>query len=720
MLRSKLYPFNKFWAYALALVTLLTLGLHYAVPVKDTDLWWQMAYGRYMLGNRTLVPDHSAFTWTPADTTTIYVAWVAEISLYLIHKAGGLPLLFIFRYMCLGFFVMALFLIARRMGVSGHPIMWLAATIGVLMSQNAIFIKPEIFSYVYFTTAVSLWIYLKNEDETAWKLCYIYPALVVLWINSHAGFMFGGIFIGVMFVGEMINGFIAPENALPAKVRKHLFFALMLCALALLATPYGPAYPLHLVERYLSESYLGGSSNSLQSVFAYRSIFAAASSSMHYVDYMVLSAVILVILMGLRLFQGRPDFAIILTNLVFAFIFTRYLRTTYFWAPIFSLSAIYLLAQSSPVVWPKSRSIKFVVGLCVLALAVFLGGRSIYDTMAKPISRTWFGFGASYYSPVSESKFIKENLAGYKLGNDYGIGGYLVWDLWPDTKAFIDPRYFPFLSWYDDYRGFVLGKDKGSLLEKFPAQVWILRYGFNRAMENFLSSPDWRLVFFGPSAAVFIKSDMPILPGPAGISEEIDNIKNLDQALMTLQFTTLLGDYQTGKRVMAGMKKNFKWDIQKKKIVGAENYLEGMQLHYRGKYADAAKKLEISRKIKAIWNNTALANSYNQITRKAWAVGREDRAWRAANSALMVDITNAVNLYNAGVVEWWLTRKGKSPFPQGKENWQPKLKNFLAKVNDNPKFPASAKQIASQILAGSYSQRPPIISLPPMQRRITK
>ena len=202
MPRTSNAPWHSTWAWLLAFLVLLTLGIRFAEPVRDGDLWWQMAYGRYMIEHRTLVTYHSAFTWTSAESPTIYCAWLAEIFLYLLHAAGDLPVLFAFRYACLLLFVLAVWYQARRLGVARHPLTWLICLLGVLMSQNAAYIKPEIFSYVFMTLSVLVWLRIKSEGEKARRTCYLFPVLMLLWVNSHGGFIFGAVFLFVMGLGE--------------------------------------------------------------------------------------------------------------------------------------------------------------------------------------------------------------------------------------------------------------------------------------------------------------------------------------------------------------------------------------------------------------------------------------------------------------------------------------------------------------------------------------
>jgi len=69
-----------------------------------------------MVEQRTPVPDHSIYSLTPADNKAVKCNWTADILLYLMHKAGGLPLLFAFRYLCMLFLLWLIWLYAGRVG----------------------------------------------------------------------------------------------------------------------------------------------------------------------------------------------------------------------------------------------------------------------------------------------------------------------------------------------------------------------------------------------------------------------------------------------------------------------------------------------------------------------------------------------------------------------------------------------------------------------------
>jgi hypothetical protein len=571
MTREEKREWHWLWAWSLGLLVLLTLAIRYAEPVRDGDLWWQMAYGRYLIEHRTLIPDHTVFTWTPADNPTIYCAWLSEIFLYLLYQAGNLPALFVFRYLCLLIFVLTVWLQARRLGVADHPMTWLICLLGVLMSQSAAFIKPEIFSYVLMTLTVLTWWHIRSSGKTAWRSCYLFPVLMVIWVNSHGGFIFGAVFLCVMGLGETLNAFCFPKEALSPRVLRHLVIALFLSGLAIFVTPYGWRYPAHLMP-----TLLGNSVESRRVIMAYASSLDSRAFKFHYATYLILGGLILLGLMWPDLKRRRLDWAVLLTNLAFALLYTRFLRTTYFWAPVFSLSAVHLLAQRGSWLWPKGRATALGLGGVIALACVFLGARASFDAVCRPHGSRWFGFGISYQNPVEEADFVRTHLSAYRLGNDYSSGGYLLWALWPKMKIMIDPRQFPFKGWDEQYGAFQSGYDIKGFVKNFPCEVWCIRYKRRRLIGWFVRSPDWRVAFYGPSAVIFARKDVAGLEGKPQTGEGIGRMKNLSQAMFVLNFAASIRDWDRARAVLAGMRERFRYPNQKSKVQAASDWLERM------------------------------------------------------------------------------------------------------------------------------------------------
>lgn len=578
MTEERKSTWNRLWPWLLGLLVLTTLGIRYAEPVRDGDLWWQMAYGRYLIENRTLVPDHTIFTWTPADNATIYCAWLSEMFLYLLHEAGGLTALFTFRYACLLIFVLVVVGRAYRLGVASHPLTWLICLLGVLMSQSAAFIKPEIFSFVLMTLTVLVWWYIKSSGEKAWSACYLFPILMVVWVNSHGGFIFGATFLCVMALGEALNVLLSPDLALPPKVRRHLLLSLLLSALTVLVTPYGWRYPAHLIPSLLRKRI-----GDFRVIEAYGSSLDRGASQFHYADYLVLAGLILLglLLQGLR--RRRLDWAVITTNLVLAALYGRYLRATYYLAPVFSLSAVHLLARGPAWLWPKGRVRAYGLGTAISLVCVLLGARAGFDAVCRPYEARWFGFGISYQNPVEEAEFLRTHFSGRRLGNDYSSGGYLLWALWPETKVMIDPRQFPFREWIDQYGAFHAGRSVEGFLKAFPCEVWCIRYACRPLIWWFVHSPEWKVVFYGPSAVVFARKDLPDLEDKPRAGEGLGEIRNIDQAVQVLTFASMIHDWNTARLLSMAIKERFRCPNQREKAQGAADWLgRRIRSFYRG------------------------------------------------------------------------------------------------------------------------------------------
>jgi len=136
---------------------------------------------------------------------------------------------------------------------------------------------------------------------------------------------------------------------------------------------------------------------------------------------------------------------------------------------------------------------------------------------------TWFGTGLDNFVPVKEVSFLKKYHPEGPIFNDYVIGGYLVWALYPDYKVFIDPRCSPFRNQtFPDYMAFtnvrVTGKDIERFREKYPFKIAVLHYRQIVLIYDFLrAGGDWRLLYFEQNAAILIhKSLLPSISPEMG------------------------------------------------------------------------------------------------------------------------------------------------------------------------------------------------------------
>lgn len=707
---------SRAWQAGLLVLVLATLAAVFAEPVRDGDLWWQMAYGRQLLENRTLKPDHTVYSWTIAAGDRIYCAWIAQIFFFLAYCAGRLPALFLFRYLAISTLVGAVWLLARWTDTARHPLTWLICLLGVLMSYGAAYLKPEIFSYVLMACAVLTWWRLRTGGRRTWWCCYLLPVIMVVWVNTHGGCIFGFAFLGLVAVGEYLNGLFSPDQALPRSVRQHLFVSLVLSALTLVVTPYGLAYPLQLLQNL---AHADEKIPYYKTISAYASIFAPAKGRLHYVDYLMMGAGLFMGLFLLTRRRRHPDWSLLLPTVCFGFLYTRFLRTTFYWAPVLSMSCVMMLRERSALLWPERRCWRRLIAGLVVVLALAVSGRAVYESVASPISDRWSGFGISYFNPVAEAEFIRLQYPGCRLGNDYDTGGYLLWRLWPEIKVMIDPRQFPYRSWYHRYWAFVSGTEIKELVEQLDCDVWCIRLPYRKVTRWFLMSPDWKLAFYGPVAAVFVPQDAVLDADAPRHSQSIGEIRNLAQALLTLSFASSTSDWGGVDMILAGMRQRFVLPNQRDRVGSAADYVNGLRAYARREYAAAIVALAAARQARVLYNNELLVRCYQHRAAELWQKNLESEALTMILQAAEIDPEDSFSLYNRGALSWHLFGRddrtpdtgtaGEALAARLRESWREDLQKFLDRAETNRALSRQAVMAAQSILDGRRQRRPPLL-----------
>ena len=473
----------KRWAAAcFALGLLAVIAIRFAEPILDGDLFWHMAYAQQMLARHTLIPDHAVYSWTPASNNMIYCAWLSELFFYGLWTHLGLASLFVFRYVCVLASMAMLWNYARKRGLATDPLTWLVLMIVLLGSAGGTILKPEIFSLVFFNAMVLAFFQWKRDRQARWL--YAIPALMLVWVNTHGVFAMAAPFLLATFAGEALN----------RSLTRHLTIAWSLCGAAVLGTPYGWRYPWELLASART------SRPDIAWNDAHQSIFSAAGAASHFVELGVLMATVLLLV---AIYNRQRDWSIVLANLVYVPLFIIYLRTTYYWPVVFGYSALHMAALGRPVLSARAWRAAGV------ALFVFLGGRACLDAWRTPEYGSWLGFGIGYVNPVPEAEFLAAANLGPRMYNLFDSGGYLLWRLYPQYRVMTDSRSFPYLAWFDDQYRFTLGQSVDDFMRRYPADTAVIDLLNKATWRSFLASPDWRPVFYGPTAAVFVKRSAP-------------------------------------------------------------------------------------------------------------------------------------------------------------------------------------------------------------------
>lgn len=421
---------------------LLLLGflrLLLALPPYDTDLWWHLRTGEWILSVGR-VPRFDPYSHTVAGESWVAHEWLAEIGLALAYRIAGLEAMAALQAVLL---VGALAITYRHVRAVGATIvvylpLMVVALILVLPAAHP---RPYLVTLVFLAFLIHL---LRVHRARRRLLVWAVPVLFVVWANAHAGFAIGLGALGLFVLGEAWERHAAPSEALS-------LFAL--AVLASLVTPYGArllAYPFE---------YRAGSIH-------YALITEWASPDFHQpFSWLVMGflAATVILLTARRAPGWRVDSLLVGAFGILALTSVRNIPLlAVVAAPILARQLVHGAVPGAPLLdaLPKAseaggpwRGVAAKLGrlaaldrrftgipLTAIALVATLAARgggpsdtSAFDPATWPRSAGW-------QLPYAAAGVLGTVAAEGELFNDYAWGGYLIWRLWPAETVFIDGR----------------------------------------------------------------------------------------------------------------------------------------------------------------------------------------------------------------------------------------------------------------------------------------
>jgi hypothetical protein len=524
--------------------------LRYAEPILDGDLFFHFAYARQMLTTGSLRLDHTIYSWTPTDGGAVYCAWISEILLYGIWSVTGLTGIFVLRYLVVLSVLGLILLFAWR-----RRLAWSAVTALVLVASSILLYagslpKPDMFTPLLFTATVYVYATERTraaESPKAGLGFFGAPLLMLVWANAHGGFILAAPFFGATGIGEIILFMAKTPARLSARSLYRFLAAWALTILATMLTPYGARWVLYLLHDLLV-------GNTARTDFAWNNAYI---STLGLWPFQLWLAGILAGLFLLSVHLWRRDRIallgqgpLILATAAYIPLYLAYVRAT----PFLPLAAAFLAlslagalraADGRPAGEAKLQTATSVAAV-LAAGALALNGAA--HAVLYPDPSGWTGFGIGTLNPVTEAAFLARQTAlGSRLYNDYDSGSYLLWRLYPRYRVMTDSRSFPYLSWFPDQEAFTKGVAFDDFIRRYPGDVAVADLNAHGQWHNFVSSAGWRLAFYGPTAAVFVKAAE--VPGLQVSTADADpnrfcGLRSMGAAAEVFEFATYIGDYK--------------------------------------------------------------------------------------------------------------------------------------------------------------------------------
>jgi hypothetical protein len=435
------------------------------------DLGRHLKLGEIIWQTRA-IPNINLFSYTNASFSFVNHHWMAEVLFYTSNRIFGLSSLQIMKIVL----VVSAGWISMKSGLAkgGRLVVCTISLFLFPLLLDRLDIRPELFGYVFF--AIILYILFFQENR---KLYYFVPLILLLWANTHITFIFG---VGLIFL----------------KRRKFLaFFSLF----AVMLNPHGiwgALYPLNIWKNY------GYTIVENQNLFFLKSVMVNPI-----IQYFLLSVPVILIALFILLARKKYAFFIILlTFFVLPFWQVRHMPFFVFAAiPTVSHAFSQVLSTGIYTRYGGSRNMMYaiVVLSCVLLSFAFISN-FYYLVFDKGKS-----FGMSYNeSQKQATDFVMKSKLKGNIFNNFDIGGYFIYRLFPKYKVFVDnrPEAYPAEFFQDVY---IPLQEKKELRETIFRRYNIHTIFFSHTdmtpwgrafMQQILKEPQWRMIYLDDSIVI--------------------------------------------------------------------------------------------------------------------------------------------------------------------------------------------------------------------------
>lgn len=420
--RDKLIALLGWAAFALACTV-------FFLPIINPDLFWHLSAGKYTLTH--LRPPASDFlSWPLAGVEWVDFEWLPQVFYYLLHEAGGFRALFLFKAGLLTLTLLAFRSLALLYGrPAALPLALLFFAAAIVTNSD---LRPENFSLLFFTLTLYRLERARLRGEAVGPRQFAEAvAFFALWANLHAGYLYGLALVGIYAAGEFFEEqlpFIYGRAPFARPGRSLRWLGLFFTGLAAsVLNPYGlkifgviANHQKHIVT--LQEHIQEWNTFDLTNTYQWPYVLALA---------VVLGAFAWFVLR--RRHAVYTHFGLLL---FFAWGSANHARHIPFFIIVGLAVLLALPWGAPPEPGPRRRLLLAGAGAWALLNLLFIAG-FIWPNLTK--NPTLFKWGSPGLADFLRAH--KEPLAGLRLYNPWGWGGWLGWELGPDYKVFIDGRY---------------------------------------------------------------------------------------------------------------------------------------------------------------------------------------------------------------------------------------------------------------------------------------
>ncbi len=382
------------------------------IDLTNSDLGRHLKNGEMILRGEGDVLSTNFYSYTNPDYQIINHHWLSGVAFFLIYKISGFSGLTVF-YLILSLIIFTLiFYLAREYG--GLKVTFIVSLLIMPLLIERTEIRPEIFSALFSILFFYL-LFRNRQHKVSDKWLFVLPVLQIFWINLHLYFFLGPLILVAFLLDQLIMDFNKE------KIKKYILI-LILVVLVMLINPMGlkgVLYPLNVFKDF------GYRVAEVQSVW-----FMDTYNNQPGYWFFKASFLLLLLSFAFVIFFDKENFSLgnffLAAGLsVMAWLMVRHI-------PLFGFFALPIIAINLQ----KLRKYKKSLAVISLIAVIFM-----FFQAAPRVQAHQHNFGIGLISNNdSGAKFFKEQKIQGPIFNNYDIGGYLIYYLYPEEKVFVDNR----------------------------------------------------------------------------------------------------------------------------------------------------------------------------------------------------------------------------------------------------------------------------------------
>ncbi len=455
---------NQLAGFLLILLTfILIFGLELHFKTANQDIWQHLKTGEYILKEKS-IPRTDIYSYTAAGNEWVTHEWLSQIIFYFFYSKLGIVSLIFLKAVVITLTFFMLFQLTNKNKGSSLYLSLILIVFAAFITRYHSYARPHIFSWLFI--AVLLFLLQK-------KLYVYIPLLTLIWANTHGSVLLG-LAITAVYLGERIV----------LKRQLRLLYILIISFLAPLANP--STYKVFLLpfqllkfSAYIKE-WKPFPINSWWLIFYF--IFVLITTISFIIIYkserkLRIAELVIFLLFAYLGFSSKRSLAVSVIVI----------------APILANKLDIVLKDKL-----KRNLLKDAVFSLVVVVLIIFSTTNLNAFNLKVSLEEY---------PTKAIQFIKEKNITGNMYNDYGFGPFILFNLYPEYKVFIDTRAEVYgekmIKDYYYIRYALENWEK--LAENYDISFFIIQH--EQEIENALyTSENWKLVYYDEIASIYVKN----------------------------------------------------------------------------------------------------------------------------------------------------------------------------------------------------------------------